>query len=284
MNRAMMDCRGIEELAGAIALGAVAEGEITGLREQLAACEDARALVGELMQVVDVLPYVVEDVEPPARLRTNLLAAVRAEAAAPDAAAPAAVTGSSMAVPLQPEATTAPRASASMEPIPLRGARVPARPRPPLWRRPALWATAAAALLLVAIGLGARDLALQRRLDGQQSLASRRQDVLSAMAAGARLAPITSDHGVEGTVIEPRDGSTAYMVATLPPLPQGKIYQAWVIRNGQTIDAGTVSSTGFVIMPLQEKVLGAQLVALTVEPKGGSVQPTLPMIGSAPAN
>jgi anti-sigma factor RsiW len=66
----------------AYALGVLDPGEAAAVAEHLAGCEACREYVRWLRPAVDLLPASVVQVEPPERLRENLMATVRAEAAA----------------------------------------------------------------------------------------------------------------------------------------------------------------------------------------------------------
>jgi anti-sigma-K factor RskA len=59
----------------------------------------------------------------------------------------------------------------------------------------------------------------------------------------------------------------------LPLLNKDEQYQLWYLKDGQPFDAGLISSqTEFQEM---KRVADAQAFAITIEPKGGSVSPTL---------
>ncbi len=74
-----MTCEEIEELAGAIALGAVPEDEWPAIREHLATCTRGHPEVEQLLPVAELLLVAVPVMEPPARLRDRILAAARAD-------------------------------------------------------------------------------------------------------------------------------------------------------------------------------------------------------------
>src|SRR5690349_18999292 len=74
-----MNCAEIDELAGALALSAVPEEEAAEVYEHLATCLEQHRLIAELIDVVQVLPLAVEDVEPPSSLRGRLLTAALAD-------------------------------------------------------------------------------------------------------------------------------------------------------------------------------------------------------------
>ena len=66
-------------------------------------------------------------------------------------------------------------------------------------------------------------------------------------------------------------------VRSLPALPAGKQYQLWALDKGQPVDAGVLTAataTGVGLQPMKD-IASAQTFAMTVEPTGGSVNPTL---------
>jgi len=80
-----------------------------------------------------------------------------------------------------------------------------------------------------------------------------------------------------GTVVT--RGANVYMaLASLPPLPRGKVYQAWTLAKGAKTVAPSVtfspSASGLTLVPIPDKSGTLAAVALSVEPEGGSKQPT----------
>jgi anti-sigma-K factor RskA len=73
-----MDCQEIDELAGAIALGALPPEEVARVREHLTWCESHPHLA-ELIAVGAALLWAAPEMEPPSRLRGRIIAAARAE-------------------------------------------------------------------------------------------------------------------------------------------------------------------------------------------------------------
>ena len=66
-------------------------------------------------------------------------------------------------------------------------------------------------------------------------------------------------------------------VRSLPALPAGKQYQLWALDKGKPIDAGVLTlatATGEGLQHMKD-IASAQTFAMTVEPAGGSVGPTL---------
>ena len=66
-------------------------------------------------------------------------------------------------------------------------------------------------------------------------------------------------------------------VRSLPALPAGKQYQLWALDKGKPVDAGVLTlatATGQGLQHMKD-IASAQTFAMTVEPTGGSISPTL---------
>jgi anti-sigma-K factor RskA len=65
------------------------------------------------------------------------------------------------------------------------------------------------------------------------------------------------------------------LVSGLPTPPAGRTYQAWLLRNGRPRSVGLVGPGVSTRAPLELGGLGgAAKLGLTIEPPGGSPQPT----------
>lgn len=66
-------------------------------------------------------------------------------------------------------------------------------------------------------------------------------------------------------------------VRSLPTLPAGKQYQLWALDKGKPVDAGILAMATATDQGMQQmkNVARAQAFAMTVEPAGGSLKPTL---------
>jgi len=66
-------------------------------------------------------------------------------------------------------------------------------------------------------------------------------------------------------------------VKNLPALPAGKQYQLWALDKGKPVDAGVLAAVTAAGDSLQQMkdIASAQAFAMTIEPRGGSVNPTL---------
>lgn len=132
---------------------------------------------------------------------------------------------------------------------------VPLRPR----RVSAGWAVGvAAACAAVAVGLGAWNVSLH--------------DQLSSRTGALERVPVS---GLDGSVVVAHGGSAALVAFHVPAAPAGKTYEAWVIQGKTAVPAGLFAGgKGSTFIPIQGKVKKGSIVAFTVEPSGGSRQPT----------
>ncbi len=266
-----MDCSEVDELAGAIALRALPAEVQRAVAEHLATCERHNGELLALSRVVSLLPFAAEEVEPPARLKANLLAAALAEERR-DATEPAAAGAEAGRAAPHLDVVRLAEDRAAAAGVPLRPAAAAARARH-FWQQPGIWAAAAA--LLIAVGLGAWNVSLQRRLSDRDAASARQARALTALASAARVVPLSGSGGMQAAFAAAPDGTGSLVLASARPAPPGKVYQAWFIRPGQNpVSAGVFNDDGVAVVPLQGSAAGAQTVAVTVEPPGGSPQPT----------
>ena len=131
-------------------------------------------------------------------------------------------------------------------------------------RRYAGWAFGVACLL-VAIGLGTAYLMARGDLDRERRVAS----ALLRSEAGMTL------HGDGVAVMVPtRDGSV-FVAEGLADPPDGHTYQLWLLEGDEPVSAGTFDvDDGRVVIELDRSVEGFDGAAVTVEPDGGSPEPT----------
>lgn len=155
---------------------------------------------------------------------------------------------------------------------------------------------AAGLLALVTVGTLLWALALQSQLDdrGEELRALREQveqqqsqlaqvrgrpDVTMLNVSATQEGPETA----RGTLFyAPGSGQGTLTVSGLPAPPEGKVYQLWYIGGGRPVaEPGgtfTVDAQGNGILPITEEVAPFQQVGLTIEPRGGSQTPTLPVV------
>ena len=147
-------------------------------------------------------------------------------------------------------------------------------------RRSPVWAVLAAAAVLAIVVLGGWNVLLQQQSsDTQHRLALLTDAVTAQSQPGATVAPMTGSDaaaGATGYVVFPAQG-TGYIVLTgLPAAPGDHAWQAWTIGDGSPVSAGMVpvGSDGLAVLEGVTPIPGTKVVALTIEPTGGSQQPT----------
>jgi anti-sigma-K factor RskA len=116
----------------------------------------------------------------------------------------------------------------------------------------------AAALLLAVLGLVAWNLTLR---SGDQAIER------TVASEGMRL-----------RVLYLPGESLAVVEAELRPLPADQTYQVWQIAGGRPVSLGLLSGSGPTVFRVAG---GVEAIAISVEPAGGSPQPTTPPVLSA---
>jgi anti-sigma-K factor RskA len=141
---------------------------------------------------------------------------------------------------------------------------VPLRPR----RRAAVAAVAVAAVAVcAAVGLGIWNISLH------DQLSNTRQQTLQRI-------PMT---GVPGSLVVSPSGRAALVVYRIGAAPAGKTYEAWIVQGAKATPAGLFRGGGATFLPIAHAVPKGAVVAVTVEPAGGSPAPTTkPFAVSAP--
>jgi anti-sigma-K factor RskA len=144
----------------------------------------------------------------------------------------------------------------------------PRRRLPRLLRPAGLAAAAAACLLALAIGFGVA------RLTENDSSRVVQVSVNKAQMPGA-----------SGRLVVSKDDKSAILrLRGMPAPPPGKVYQAWVQRNGRMVSAGVfaVARDGSGSAAIPTSVRNAGGVFVTREPRGGSSSPSEQPVVSAP--
>ncbi|WP_028934984.1 anti-sigma factor [Pseudonocardia spinosispora] len=237
----------VHTLTGAYALDALDDFERRQFERHLAQCPDCVEEVDELRATAARLAVAVTEVAPDA-FRQRVMAEVATTRQEP------------------PSTTASPR-----------------RGRPDRTGRGYGWvvrlgAVAAAAavvvLSVVAVRSNQERDSVQAQLDQLQArIASVRQ---LASAPDARRDTGVGVHGGTAFVLaSPSLDKAMLMTSDLPAPPSGHTYQAWLIGAGQPRSVGLVTPVQATEGPLMfEKLSGAKKVGLTIEPEGGSEQPT----------
>lgn len=227
----------VHTLIGAYALDALDDDERAAFEAHLAECEPCREEVSGLRRTALRLADAVA-LPPSPRVRERVLADVRVTPQARDVVA------------------LAPRREAAGS----GGSR--------------LWLAAAAVLAFVAAGTGGLAWTQYRAAETARTQAAQISQVVSD--PGARLTQQRVAGGGTATLVVA--GSRAVLAgADLPALASDETYQLWIVRPGGITSAGLApegSSDGGRWSRFVEGVRSGDVVAVSVEPAGGSEQPT----------
>jgi anti-sigma-K factor RskA len=239
----------VHSLLGAYVLDAVDDLERVAFERHLAGCDSCQQEVDELHAAAASLAEPAS-AAPPEELRARVLAAAsQTRQLAPG-------------VLLQPVRRDSPAART--------------------WRRRTLVAVAAA---VVAIAAAAGSFAIMnRQLDEERETAASVAAVLAAPDATVTAADITG--GGRASVVSSEDRGEAVVVLDgLPELESDQEYQLWYIDDPEVPiirSAGTIGSSVDTTPTLLDEIDDAQLVALSIEPRGGSRQPTTTPLTAVP--
>lgn len=140
-----------------------------------------------------------------------------------------------------------------------------------------------AATLLLSVGLFLQTGSLRRTLTDREEQLARRERTLNALLEpGVQLTTLTAS-GDAAPIVQVfwnRPAKTLMLhTFRLQPVPAGRVYQLWLMpKNGKPIPSTTFNteSTGHQLVEGVSVPSGSELggFALTVEPEGGSPQPT----------
>lgn len=214
---------------------------------------------GEFEDVAARLALAAEPVEPPAELKTALFAKL---GSLPQLPAEAPQSG---AAPVPP-----PAEQAQAEPTPTER-----RAQRRWFQRPgAILAAAAAAVILFVGGVF-----VGSTIAGTSSYQQQQASALAAINASPdaqRASAGISGGGTATLVWSAQLGRSALVATDLPPLPNDKTYELWYIRSGTATPAGTMNADGSLATwrVLAGEMKAGDTVGMTVEPSGGSKQPT----------
>lgn len=255
-----MNERDLHDLAAAYAVDAVDDEEREAFAAHLPSCEPCRQEVAQLTDAAAALSDGLQ-VQPPPELRDRVLGLIAAEAAGPQTPSGAQT----------PSGERAHDGAAGGDVVPLTRARGHRRPGAGSRRG---WLVAAAAAVVV--GVGAWGVS--------QTLAPDPLDRVVS-AADAREYESTETPGLSVITSASADQAVLRLPEDLTPPPSGSVLQAWFITgDGEARSAGVldVEETEDRSVLLDGSFAGAAVVGLTVEPEGGSSQPTTDPIGVIP--
>jgi len=151
-----------------------------------------------------------------------------------------------------------------------------ARPEPRLGWVPRLAGAVAAVATAVAVALGVVLAGTQHQLDRSRAQNQAIAAVLAAPDAHV-LTSKTSKGGSASVVVSAAERKMVVTTAGLPPLPSSKVYELWLIGAHKNIrPAGLLPLpvNGHTSPLLASGLLHGDTFGVTVEPAGGSPQPT----------
>ncbi len=234
-----MDDRSFDDLKDAYVLGALPDDERATVEAYLALHPERQAEIDELAGVTGLLALAPPEYEPSADLRRRVMEAVEAESARPHAAR----------------------------------------------RRPASsWlgrfgdfrnlALGAAAVLVV--GLLSWNVLLQgdiEELHGQveEAQSANQAQETREIALGGSWA----EQGASAEVTALKDDRAILVVEDMPSMPKDHTGQVWVIHDDKPLPSGLLDPSGnMAATAITTPLRGAEAIAVTIEPAGGSEKPT----------
>lgn len=114
---------------------------------------------------------------------------------------------------------------------------------------------------------------LQTRLEADRRTVARDRSMLTDLTASD-----AKRYSVAYGTVVTRGPHLYLALAALPPLPRGHVYETWTLAHGAKAMAPSVTFVpnqgGITLVPLPEDATNLSAVALSVEPEGGSRQPT----------
>ena len=165
---------------------------------------------------------------------------------------------------------------------------VPAHGRPRRARSRALWVpwlsgVVAAASIVVAVLFGLAQAHTQDELN-QVRAENKAISLLLSSTQVTLLSKSTTAGGVATVVLSAARRQLAVVTNGLPALPPGQVYQLWLIGKTKTTSAGLLppAQAGQTPPVLASGVVKGDTLGLTVEPAGGSAQPTTTPILALP--
>jgi Anti-sigma-K factor rskA len=254
-----------QELLAANALTALDADEARALATHLDSCDECRGQAFSLDETAAMLAFDANPIEPSARVRENILSAIRLE------------TQSTAISPVQ---------TSTVLPFE-RPARVGRSPF-------ASFAAIAATLVLIGLSISLLFVWKEKRAnDGevarlssemrqaQADLQHEREVISLITSPGAHMAELAGTNvapGAHAMIAYDKSGQAMLMARGLPAAPTGKAYQLWFIKDGKKMP-GKVFKTdptgsGTLKDQMPAEALNAAVFAITLEPENGVAIPT----------
>ena len=255
-----MDPR-IEELLPFYVLDALTDEERELVESYLAEHPEARQQMNDLHSGASALAYGISPVEPPRHVKKALMARVTADA---DARA---------------------RSSAHTS-------RQPSRPLLRVMRGENILRTFTLGIATLAIVwviiLNTKISQLQNEIAALNDTLAAQSHSLEQIIANLPKSPPVITVSLKGTdvqpdahgqlIADPKEQTAVLVISGLPKLEANRAYQVWLISGGGPVSAGLLTvdenGQGVLIVTSDESIGSFKTLAISVEPKGGSPQPT----------
>ena len=243
-----MNCQEMEELLGAYALGALSEEERIAADAHLAECPKCTKTLQQLRAIVDLFPLSVPAIDPPPRLKVQILARIQEEEAA--------------------------RQSTTARPV------MPSTPRLTRQQRPRRnWRTAllAATMLLLLLLVGASfawNLSLRQQV---AKFSARVEPPVIYTLHGT-----STDASARGQLIYyTQQNMTVLVIYGLPEVGGTQVYQGWLLQGARPTSIGLLNmQNGVATLDFQGNINGYDAAAVSLErgPQATSNSPRGPVV------
>ena len=256
-----MDPR-IEDLLPFYALEALTDEERELVESYLAEHPEAREQLNDLHSGAAALPYGIKPIEPPPQVKESLMARVNADA--------------------QARFPSTARTPVQSQPSPRTG-----------WFQnlfPVFSLGAAAIAIVWAVVLSLQVSGLQREIASLHETLAKQSNSIEQIIANLPKSPPSNvitislkgtnaqPHAHGQLIADPKEQSAVLIVAGLPKLQPNQTYQVWLIAGGKPVSAGLLTvdenGQGVVIITSEDSINSFQSLGISVEPEGGSPQPT----------
>ncbi len=233
-----MDDRSFDDLKDAYVLGALPDDERAAVEAYLALHPERQAEVDDMVGIAGLLALAPPEQEPPADLRRRLMQVVESEAVQP---------------------RVAERSTSSWFGW-LGG-----------FRNAALGAAA-----VLVVGLLSWNVLLQGDV---QELRGQVEEARSANEAQQtreiELGGTWAEQGARAEVTALKDDRAILVVEDMPSMPEDRTGQVWVIHDDKPLPSGLLDPSGnMAATAITTPLRGADAIAITIEPAGGSDKPT----------
>lgn len=240
----------VDDLIDLYALGALEPDEQAAVDQHLDECGRCRSLLAEAKELVLLLAWTPDQYDPPPVLRDRLMRRVK-QLQRLDGDAPV---------------------------------RWWQRLIPDLSRRtPQLAFGLAGVMAVLLLFLGSRNVALQEEVASLRGQLQTQQVVVDVLRSpDTRVVALSKQSGVPDggaqLLLDPGRDRAFLVTSELPRLPENQTYQLWLIGNNLPVSMGTfeVNQQGVasIVVQANRPLSEFQAVGVSVEPEGGSPQPT----------